>query len=222
MATTPKSLRTSPPRFVENYLVSIKNLNGNNPISIPDSEFLESNFGGSSTTFGTRLISRPIGFTVKIDEISYKDFYHYKTGWMFLKDPVRNFTGSDSPWLDLTTSTSDNSTIKSLFTTPSFTRVNHLLLAPWFDTTSSVQKNIENLTSEYSILTPQVIQNIKQGSDTRNWPYDYFDYSVRYANSYDANKGQCLIVRWTNTELRFGIRFKFESVIFENIRQSKI
>ena len=215
MATS-KSLRTPPPRFVENYLVSIKNLNGNNPISIPDSEFLESNFGGSSTTIGARLISKPIGFTVKIDEISYKEFYHYSTGWMFLKDPTRNFTGSDSPWLDLATSTSNNSTIKSLFTTPSSTRVNHLLLAPWFDSSSAVQKNVESLTSEYSILTPQVIQNIKQGSDNRNWPYDYFDYSVRYANSYDADKGRCLIVRWTNSELRYGIRFKFESVVFEN------
>lgn len=208
---TPKSLRTPPPRLMANYTVSIKKLNGNNPISIPDSEFLESNFGGSSTTLGTRLISKPLGFTVNLDGISYNEFYHYSAGWMFLKDPARSFTGSASPWLDLTTSTTNNTTIKSNFT------YNHLLLAPWFDSSSAVAKTIESLTSEYSSkLTADVIEKVKQGADTRNWPYDYFDYSVRYANSYDADKGRCLIVRWTNSELRYGIRFKFESVVFEN------
>lgn len=212
---TPKSLRTPPPRMIADYVVSIRNLNGNNPVSIPDSEFPESNFGGSgdsSASVAERTISRPIGFTVNIDNTSYKEFYHYRSGWMFLKDPARSYSifGS-APWLDLVTLfTTANETIKTSFT------YNHLLLAPWFDQGSPVGKYIQNITSSYSALTADVIEKVEQGADTRIWPYDHYDNSVRFVNSYDADKGKSLLVRWTNTQVNYGYRFKFEVALFEN------
>jgi len=210
---TPKSLRAAQPALMENYVVSIKNLNGKIPVSIPDDQFLESNFGGSSTTVGARLLSKPIGFSVNIDGIKYSEFYHYYHGWMFLKDPERDYSGSDSPWSDLTLSLTNNEFIKSTLD------FNHLLVAPWYDNvTTFVKKTVDELALTVGyMLTTQQINDIKSGSDTRNWPYDAFDYGVRYTNSYDADKGKCLLVRWTNPQRGdYHKKFKFEVALFEN------
>jgi len=198
---------------MENYTVSIKNLNGNVPVSIPDDQFLESNFGGSSTSVGARLLSKPIGFSVNIDNINYSEFYYYHHGWMFLKDPERDYSGTDSPWSDLTLSLTNNEFIKSTFD------YNHLLIAPWYDNvTTFVKKTVDELATTVGyMLTVDQIKDIKSGADTRNWPYDNFDYGVRFANSYDADKGRTLLVRWTTAQRgNYEKRFKFEIALFEN------
>ena len=44
----------------------------------------------------------------------------------------------------------------------------------------------------------------------------FSDRSVRYKNSYDRQRGRCLLVRWTNSQSNFGNKLKFEAAIFEN------
>ena len=205
---TAKILRQPPNKFIQNYVASIKMLQGEDPTAIPDKLFPGTNFGGS----GASITASPIGFTVNIDGISYSEFYCYPAGWLFLKDPNRNYTVGNYPPGDLTSpvSASENENIKSNFT------YNHLLIAPWFEDISPVEKTIEAIVPYYSALTPSVIGKIKAGEDTRSWPYDQFDYSVRFTNYFDINRGKSLIVRWTVSELDFGARFKFECVLSES------
>ena len=205
---TAKILRQPPNKFIQNYVASIKMLQGEDPATIPDKLFPGTNFGGS----GTSIAASPIGFTVNIDGISYSEFYCYAAGWLFLKDPSRNYTVGNYPPGDLMSpvSASENENIKSNFT------YNHLLIAPWFEDISPVEKTIEAIVPYYSALTPSVIGKIKAGEDTRSWPYDQFDYSVRFTNYFDINRGKSLIVRWTVSELDFGARFKFECVLSES------
>ena len=198
--------------MMENYIISIKRLNGLEPESIDDKAFPINSFGQSSISGASSRIAKKIGFSVKIDEIIYTEFFNYFYGWMFLKDPTVQYV-SGFPWQDIiNTVVYDNTEIKSTFTH------NHLMLSPWFDSTGQiVSKNISSARSYYlTKLTDQVVDQVKQGIDTRNWPFDEFDCLTRHKTIYDPEKGMCLLVRWTNSENNYGKKYKFETAIFEN------
>ena len=211
MATS-KALRAAPPKDLNNYIASIKKtLDG--PKSVADDKFV--NFLFESTAPGTASGTKttiPLGFSLEFSQYpgyKYKYVTVSRAGWVALVD-----TSDASIESDIITGgdVTDNSSIKSTFTK------NHILLAPWFDNQSSIAENIDQLKTggAYSSLTTYQISSIKKGEDEKNYPYDRIDRGVRYLNYFDSAKGKCLLVRWTNSQINYGKKFKFEVAIFEN------
>jgi len=222
MATN-KALRAAPPKKLDNYVASVKKL-FSAPFSVPDEEFLSKgryvikfgDFGNPSEGYSDYL---PIGFNVTINNKTYKDFAVTTAGWMVLKDPDGGTTGATF-WHDILDTAialfpNYNNSIRSSFSN------DHILLAPWFDTNIPIAETVDELRSVYPFyystkITAQVEQNILQGIDTRNWPYDLSDHGIRYLNSYDSKRGRYLLVRWTVSQNFYNNRLKFEVALYEN------
>lgn len=211
MATS-KALRATPPKDLNNYIASIKKtLDG--PKSVADDKFVNFLFESTApeTAAGTKA-TIPLGFSLEFSQYpgyKYKYVTVSRAGWAALVD-----TSDASIESDIITGgdVTDNSSIKSTFTK------NHILLAPWFDNQSSVAENIDQLKTggSYATLSTYQISSIKKGEDEKDYPYDRIDRGVRYLNYFDPAKGKCLLVRWTNSQVNYGKKFKFEVAIFES------
>jgi len=227
---TDKALRTPPDRTLDRYVMSVQKL-FSAPETIPDSAFLK---GGnyaitwdSSVTVGGLgpaegySVSEPIGFDFKINGKIYKEFSVSTSGWMMLRDPVGGSTGAnfykdviDDP-VTFSDSVYTNEFILSDFL------YDHIILAPWFDYGIISARSIEELQAGYysSTISEAIKNYIKQGSNVKNWPYDFADHGVRYINGYDKSKGKYLLVRWTLAQnISYAYKLKFEVAIFESGR----
>jgi hypothetical protein len=210
MATS-KALRAAPPKNLNNYMAYVnKTLNA--PESVNDNKFINFLFESTAPEIATSVKETiPLGFTL---EFAHNQGYKYKqvvvarAGWIAL---IENSDASIETDLFTGSSTIDNSTIEATFAR------NHILLAPWFDNQSSIATTVDQLQAggAYASLTSEDILKIKRGHDNKNYPYDMIDRSVRYLNYNDSNKGKCLLIRWTNSQLNYGKRYKFEVAIFE-------
>lgn len=222
MATN-KALRAAPPKRLDNYVVSIKKLFGG-PDSVPDSAFIEEKY---LITYQDILLVnpydgysdyKPIGFDIKINDKTYREFA-VSCGWMVLKDPDGGTTGPTF-WYDVLDSVDPQAQIgNNAIINPTFS-YDHILLAPWFDRNIPTARTIDELQLQYytTKITPSVEQDIEQGKDVRNWPYDSVDHGVRYLNSYDSKKGKYLLVRWTVSQNNYNNRIKFEVALYESGR----
>jgi len=222
MATS-KSLRTPPPRVLDNYVVSTKKT-FSEPRTVPDAKFYTA--GTYAITFESAVViggldgdegysvSNPIGFDLQINGKTYREFSVAAAGWMMLRDPDGGSTGANF-YNDIIDASGTISTNQYIL--PDFL-YDHILLAPWFDGIWITSSTVEQLKNGLYLtdFTPQVLNNIATGADTNRWPYDSIDHGVRYVNGYDSKAGKYLLVRWTSTEDQYNSRLKFEVAVFEN------
>ena len=223
MATS-KLLRTPPPKNLNNYVASIRRIFGD-PETVPDAKF--SAGGTYAVTFESSMlvgdadlgysVSNPIGFDVTINGKTYGEFSVSGAGWMMLRDPDGATSGA-TWWHDVLDSTDPNANIYTNEYINSDFSYDHVVLAPWFDRTWVTSANLTQLKSGLYLtdITATVEENVIKGADSNVWPYDTIDHGVRYVNGYDSKKGRYLVVRWTNTEVQYNSRLKFEVVLFEN------
>lgn len=209
MATS-KALRAAPARILDNYVASIKRLNGQQPSAISDSSFIAANYlsDGSSTTPVTSTANISIGFDFTVNGVTYTQFTLSGYGWMFLQQPSTVAASTD-----VMTATNDNTKIISTFSK------NHVLITPWYDNASAIPAYADVLaaSSEYNgTITSSILSDIKAGRNTKNWPYSTIDRGARYKNYYDAKNGRALAVRWTMSQPNFNHKLKFGVTLFEN------
>ena len=229
MATT-KAQRSAPEKFLRNYIVSLKRLQGSDgPRSAADKDFPKQNY---VITAANQLPATgeegnaqniPIGFKFTVNGIAYNKLYITNAGYVVLVDP-----GSGDLTFDYTDVLDDsigigvfdsinNAIIKDEFT------YNHILLAPWFGfLTRPVAQTMDELQqlSYASEITTALEQNILQGKYVANFPYDLVDHGVRYMNVFDPAKGKCLLIRSTCYSASFPVpyRIKYEIALFESGR----
>lgn len=209
MATS-KALRAAPARILDNYVASIKRLNGQQPSAIADASFVTSNYlsDGSSTTPTASSANLSIGFDFTVNGVTYTQFTLSGYGWMFLQQPSTVAASTD-----VMTATNDNTKILSTFSK------NHVLITPWYDNASAIPAYADVLASsaEYNVaITSAILSDIKAGRNTKNWPYSAVDRGARYKNYYDAKNGKALAIRWTMSQPNFNHKLKFGVTLFEN------
>lgn len=217
---TPKALRSAPQKYLDGYVASIKKLQGP-PASVEDTTFSEQSYLSNGTlSYGASRANIQIGFTFKVNGKNYTQIFVSEYGFAVLQEPGYYFdlSGSDV----ISGLTYDNTSLLTNFVR------NHIVLAPWWDRSITPSRDIETLstTSDYnSTITAQVIEDVNQGKDVRNWPFDYIDRGARCCNFYDPQNGKGFIVRWTTyygsglVSLALGgivVKWKFELVLFEN------
>ena len=211
MATS-KALRVAAPKDLNTYIAHV-NMTSKGIKSVDDNKFVNFLFESlAPESIATAKVTIPLGFNL---EFSHNPGYKYRqcvvtrAGWIALvEDSDASIVADISTGTDI----DDNEDIDSTFAR------NHILLAPWFDSQYSIATTIDQLKAggAYASLTSDDITKIKQGADNKNYPYDRIDRSVRYLNYYEPNKGRCLLVRWTNSQVYYGKRFKYEVAIFES------
>jgi len=221
MAATPKTLRSSPPRRFENYVLTRSTAASVNLTRVPDNLFLpcspgsstESGVGGDKDPgrgYSDDGISVPIdiGFDFQIDGITYKKFAVCTNGWMVLVDPT---TGTFNSTEVLSNQVWTNSAIKPIFSS------NAVLLAPWFDDL----RNVAATTSQYiasSSLSSEKVDRINRGLETPPTFINAGQNSVKFFRDVRSTDGRRLIVRW-NSLSDFSTPstiLRFEVVIYEN------
>lgn len=211
MATS-KALRSSPPRLLDNYVVSIKRFEGQAPVSIPDSSFIKSDYVTDETSTGLpAAVNKPIGFDFNVNNTAYKKFALYGHGWFFLQDP--SATSVDVTDVLSTSNDDENDKILDTFS------YNHILLAPWFDSANNIPATVDTIAASAaynSTITSDILEDIKLGKNVKNWPYSPIDGGVRYKNFYDAKNGRGLIIRWSTAQGNYNVKSKFDAVLFEN------
>jgi hypothetical protein len=230
MATS-KALRAAPDKILDNYVASIRHLQGA-PRSVGDDEFTEADFltAGSTTVpvdnrttaYNAGYTNRSIGFGITINGITYKKFAVAEHGWMMLMHPDDPGT-SASTYNDVLNggSLSSNTGIIGSPAVKNQFVLEHVILAPWWDYSVAVPRAADILksSSEYnSTITSTIYNKIASGQDSSPWPFDPIDRGVRFRNFIDARYGKYLLVRWTNSQLNFGDKLKFEVALFENGR----
>ena len=106
-----KTKRSAPPKVLENYVASIKRLQGP-PGSIPDLNFPSGQFVSSgTTTTPSSLNDVDIGFVVKINDINYNRAYISEYGHIVLIEGSTSFSIAD-----VYMAPGGNGTINSSFT----------------------------------------------------------------------------------------------------------
>lgn len=220
---TPKELRASPPKKLDNYVASIQKLFGD-PNTTPDKNFISGKKPitwewvslGNDPSDGYSVVE-PIGFEIEINGKIYKEFSVASCGWMMLRDPEGGSTGTYF-YNDII---KDDDFGNDKIYTNEFIKSNflhdHILLAPWFDANFMTAQTVDELSSVYynAKISPTVADDIAAGKDNRNWPYDPLDSGIRYVNGYDKN-GKYLLVRWTLSQYNYNNRIKFEIALYEN------
>jgi len=228
MATT-KAQRSAPEKFLNDYIVSLKRLQGSDgPRSAADKDFPKQNYIITAEKLMPNTLEGiaqniPIGFKFTVNGIAYNKLYATNAGYVVLVDPTDDEAVFD--WADVLDDTAgtgvfdsiNNAIIKDEFP------YNHILLAPWFGFfTRPVAQTMDVLQqlSYASAITPALEQNILQGKYVANFPYDLVDHGVRYMNVFDPTKGNCLLIRSTCYSASFPVpyRIKYEIALFESGR----
>lgn len=229
MATT-KAQRSAPEKFLKDYIVSLKRLQGSDgPRSVADKDFPKQNYIITAakllpaTGEEGNAQNIPIGFKFTLNGIAYSKLYVTNAGYVVLVDPADGSSVFDvSDVLDVTAGTGVFDSINNAIIKDEFP-YNHILLAPWFGfLTRPVAQTMDELQqlSYASEITTALEQNILQGKYVANFPYDLVDHGVRYMNVFDPAKGNCLLIRSTCYSASFPVpyRIKYEIALFESGR----
>ena len=227
MATN-KNSRTTAPKKLDDYVASIKKLFGE-PESVPDTIFSREKYIATYQDTIDAAIQpykaysdyKPIGFEFEINNKKYKEFAVYSGGWMVLKDPGGGTIGSTF-WHDVLDTTYGPAAIHVNAIIKSSISYDHVLLVPWFDVGIPTAKTIDELQITYynTTISASLGQDILQGKDSREWPYDTIDHATRYINGFDSSRGRYLFVRWTTSQLGYNNRIKFEVALYEMERSN--
>jgi hypothetical protein len=204
---TSKALRAAPQKNLDNYVASIAY---GKYESVADNQFTESDYATPGTTvtaistslnysnayISTKKFYESLGFAVTLNGIDYDKFSYTEHGWLNLIPRSYSFSGT-AAWTNTVALPVDNTSINSTFSS------DFVLIAPWFDYTVSVPASVDTLaaaTPYNTPLTAGVVNDIKQGKNTKNWPFDAKDRGVRTKVFYDSKKGRYRLVRWTNSQ----------------------
>jgi hypothetical protein len=219
--TTPKSLRTSPPRTFENYTLNRVLDERSGLVHVSDATMRHVPGDASLILTGSYDISQggannalsvcvPIGFNFQLGAVTYKNMIVSTNGYVVLADPaastaVGNVTNIVNGVLDVSAS-ADNSLIRSTISS------NSSLLCPWFDNMTSV---IDDLSK--SSLSSDDIRRTLEGHLTPPENFNPVQYGVLYHYGNDTHKGRFTAVRW-NSQVAptTGPTIKFELVLYES------
>jgi len=239
LSSSRKLKKYQPEKNLDNYVASIRNLNGIYPKSIPDSNFQGTNYlvsGGPDFITLTYTESKkiPIGFDIKINGKKYKNFTASLNGWIILHDINSINETAAQDILELTKGhiTMPPALPGFVYDTPDLTandtildqflNYDHILLAPWFDSSYPIYDGFESFKNgnlyDWTLNTPEKYQAVRMGADPGNYPFDNVDHGLRYTNVYDDKKGNCLLVRWTVSQEGFKNKLKFEIALYESGR----
>lgn len=223
MSSTPKALRTPPPRTFEDYTFVRVVARSEGLTHIPDSIMLPLDQDPSLIFIGLYNVSEgysddasslpmPIGFDFEFDGVTYKQFFANTNGWLALIDPNQDLTAyeqmHDSLLLSGTTFTYRNQNIRTENTGSS------AMLCPWFDDLRNVSDDPQKLAG-YSSTNKN---RIKQGLHPLPVELDGVAYGVKYYRENNSPYGRRLIVRWSSLSnyMSAASLVKFEVVLYEN------
>ena len=161
LSSSRKLKKYQPEKNLDNYVASIRNLNGIYPKSIPDSNFQGTNYlvsGGPDFITLTYTESKkiPIGFDIKINGKKYKNFTASLNGWIILHDinSINETAAQDILELTKGHSAMPPAPPGFVYDTPDLTandtildqflNYDHILLAPWFDSSYPIYDGFES------------------------------------------------------------------------------
>lgn len=213
--TTPKTLRKSPQRRFEEYVltritspyVSLVDIHDN--LFIPCSPQSIDNDPGLGYTDDGISVELPIGFDFEIDNITYKSFVVSTNGWMALVDPIIG-TFDTTQIFSTSFYNYDNGSILSTFLS------NAILIAPWFDDLRNIASDTSQMLSTYGSTK---IGRINLGLEPPAISINSVQNSVKYFYDKRSNQGRRLIVRWNSLSFFTSdptTILRFEVVLYEN------
>lgn len=226
--TTPKSLRTAPPRLFERYTL-FKATDGSAGLT-PITNIAMTPLQAGQTHSGSYSISTgfaddatsavtEIGFDFEFDGVTYKHFIANTNGFLVLCDPSLTPTTTPvstflSHVLTVGTSTELNQNINLTNTSQS------VLLCPWFDDLKIVSDSISKLS-----LSSAHITRVSEGLQPHPAHVSATGAGVRMFREKNSRFGRRTIVRWNAIsnwtlfgapDLDFVSILRFEVVLYEN------
>lgn len=237
--TSPKTKRQPPPRDFDKYFATFQNdpfaesigLQGVHPNAWTQFGPLSSGSTGYTVftqepksneiySLGGNSAITPIGFDFSINGTTYKNFIASPHGWVALLDPSSSFGSNnldkiyEGRFIANGSASYNNAAITQSFGN------NDLFLAPWFDRLLMSHRDLDSFITFYSGTVSNVVNqkdNLLYGRSSGNYPYDEFDYGMRYALVNDSVNGKSLVIRWTSLGYYYrDKKLSFEVALHEN------
>lgn len=213
MSSSPKNKRIPPINHFEDYALTyeVGTEAGLYPVS---SKFMSyTTYGSYPYGVGEEYLN--LGFDFKFDTITYRNIYVSSRGFAYLLDPEAN----PEYVLDGTLDSSSNNT--SLFDS---WHDKHVMLAPWWDSTTSVWRYPTDVTggnsaTDYLSALGISLGEVTSGKKTFPAGVDSQLGGIKYYSSTSKNHGRCFVIRWKNFSYSSGTSYniiEFDLVLYEN------